>query len=183
MIELFVLCSFVVTFGLLVIFFVVMRLFCKSASTRESIHSLHELADKWILFRPFRCVLPAKVVIPQRGFVDIGDCTVFLARLPTKLSQQRLYLEMLAYLDLYYYDKRRKQLHYQDNQRTSFVYTAISEEAYLEVQNVIQPPFNKVDFTFEHAINKYLSNIRWSSSALRSYDPKSNFIYFSTSVD
>ena len=45
-------------------------------------------------------------IIPSTGIDIIGNCTVYLAKVPFKLSHSRLNLETLCLIDLYYHKKR-----------------------------------------------------------------------------
>jgi hypothetical protein len=115
--------------------------------------------------------------VPTSGSIVIGNCTLFLAKLPFKLKKDRLMLEILCYFDLYYHQKRSNVLSITKKSQVEII-TAISEEAFIQSQWLLKSS----DFQahFESFVNKYLSNIQWSTDALQAYNPESSKIYFSS---
>ena len=62
---------------------------------------------------------------------------------------------------------------------SSIIYTAVSEESYLQTQLILKSS-NSLDITFQKAINEYINCIKWSTNVRNSYNPQNNIIYFSS---
>jgi hypothetical protein len=78
-------------------------------------------------------------------------------------------------MDLYYHDKKC--------QKTSqpSIYTAVSEESYLQYQLIIKNHSVKPELkvTFKRAMDEYVEKVRWTENALQVYDPNGKYIFFS----
>lgn len=159
---------------------VIVTVWLQSNSNREFILRMERLENEWIilqwmtkLIRPLlKCYEPK---IPTNGKAHIGNCIVHLARVPYPLPRNRVNQEMLCLLDLYYHEKRILQ------GLCSFgpkLLTAVSEEAYLQTQFLMQSD-SYLYTTFSKAIKECLHYVRFTSDALQSYSPTSSYLYFS----
>ena len=154
-----------------------------SKTTRDFFVRMNNLNKEWIvlqfvskILRPFMKTYEPS--IPSSGMVQIGNCTVYLARLVKKPSMYRINQETLCLIDLYYHQKRISQGLVSLGPK---LVTAVSEEAYLQTQLLMQSD-SYLYFTFSKAIQDYLNYVRFSSNALQSYCPTSEYVYFSQDV-
>lgn len=159
---------------------VIITFWFTSKTSRDFFIRMNNLNKEWVvlqfvskILQPFTSVYEPSV--PSSRIVQIGNCTVHLAHLLKKPSMYRVNKETLCLIDLYYHQKRiSKGL-------VSFgpkLVTAVSEEAYLQTQLLMQSD-SYLYFKFSEAIQEYLNYVRFSSNALQSYCPTSDYIYFS----
>ncbi len=149
----------------------------RSSSNREFCYKFQKLGQNWCLIN-FTEALVSRIIrepsVPSEGMVLIGNCKVYLGKVP-KISRNRILLEIICLMDLYYHDKKC--------QKTSqpYVYTAVSEESYLQYQLIIKNHSIKPELkeTFRRAMDEYVEKVRWTENALRVYDPNGNYIFFS----
>ena len=159
---------------------VIITFWFTSKTSRDFFIRMNNLNREWIvlqfvskILQPFTFINEPS--IPSSRMVQIGNCTVHLAHLPVKPSMHRVNKETLCLIDLYYHQKRISQ------GLVSFgpkLVTAVSEEAYLQTQLLMKSD-SYLYFKFSNAIQEYLNYVRFSSNALQSYCPTSDYVYFS----
>jgi hypothetical protein len=175
----FILCILISIVGLVLGYtFIYVR--CNSSNTNDFINRMNDLSEQWILLKPFSFLvqfLANEPSIPTDGIVYIGNCKVYLANVPHKLSKKRLNLELLCLIDLYYHEKRIQQ-GLGSPQITISV--AISQETYIQSQWMIRSGlYGDFQKKVHHFIQDYIKQIRWTSDLLHAYRPESSYIYFS----
>jgi len=143
---------------------------------------IDDLINSWVILKPLRVLINliiSEPCLPSSRKIQLNQYSIYLANVPHKLSKKRLILEMMCFIDLYYHQKKKQEWFKRTNQETEKYYTAISEQAYLQVQWLLRSP-DLVEKTFCKEINKYLYNIRWTSNCLQVYNPNDEVIYFSS---
>lgn len=171
------LCTGVLSLTILV---VMATFWLQSNTTREFFVRMNRLEHDWIILnwcsKLVRPLMPThEPSIPSSRQAIIGNCTVHLARVPHRLTQDRINRETLCLLDLYYHEKRILQGLVPFGPK---LITSVSEEAYLQTQLLMQSS-SYLYMTFSKAIEEYLNYVRFTSDALYSYSPTSSYVYFS----
>ena len=146
----------------------------RSSNNREFCYKIQKLGQTWCLIK-FAEALVSQFIhepsVPSEGMVLIGNCNVYLGKVPN-ISRNRILLEIICLMDLYYREKKSCQ---------PSIYTAVSEKSYLQYQLIIknQSVSPELKVTFKRAMDEYVEKVRWTANALQVYDPTGNYIFFS----
>jgi hypothetical protein len=169
--------------GILVSFsYIVYILFC-SNTYKVHLYHLENLSKTWIILKPL-CFISNLIIsepyIPKSKKIQLGNCSIYLANIPYKITKKRLMLELMCFLDLYNHKKKKdsilKYVYTYIYKEKEEYYTAISEQSYIQVQWLLKSS----NINFNKEIEIYLNKIRWTSNCLQYYNPNDDVIYFSS---
>lgn len=107
--------------------------------------------------------------LPKDRILRFGNNQLYIHSSKFKLSTKRRFIEMLCILDI---------INHQKNNKCVFgppFATVISEEAYNEAMLIVH--HLNVHSELTNALQMYPKSMRFTSNALKSYSPTSDFIY------
>lgn len=107
--------------------------------------------------------------IPKDRILKIDNNQIYIHPSKFKLSTSRKFIEMLCLLDIINHQKINKCVF-----GPPFA-TVISEEAYKDALLLVH--HLNIHSELKQALSIYPKSIRFTSNALQSYSPSSNFIY------
>jgi len=183
MYHLFLLIYICIFLGILVSFSYIVYIFFCSKTYKDALYYLEDLSKTWILLKP--CFLITNLIIsepyiPKSKKIQVGNCLIYLADIPYKISKKRLMLELMCYIDIYNHKKKKdsifKTIYTYIYKEKEEYYTAISEQTYIQVQWLLKSS----NINFNKEIEIYLNKIRWTSNCLQYYNPNDDVIYFSS---
>ena len=170
--------------GILVSFSYIVYILIFSKTYKDAISYIEELSATWIILKPI-CFLTNLIIvepyIPKSKKIQIGNCSIYLANVPYKISKKRLMLELMCFIDLYNHHKKTNSIlknmySYIYKQKEEYC-TAISEQTYIQAQWLLKSS----NIIINKEIDIYLNKIRWTSNCLQYYNPNDdNVIYFSS---
>jgi hypothetical protein len=183
-IDVYILLTIPILLGFGVICFSFVYIIFKENNLKQGLSSVQNIISQCSLLYPLYYITTRLIHcfirepnLPLNGKVFLGNCTVYLAKVPYRLTKKRLQLEIIAYTDLYYHSIKKQQ--YLNSNFNSKYYTAISEEAYLQFMWLLRSK-KDLSLLFKEPINQYLPLIRWCSNTLQQYNPKdSSCLFFS----
>ncbi len=110
--------------------------------------------------------------MPSNRIIKIDNHQIYITTSKVKLSTKRKFIETLCVLDLMRHSKLNKCIFGPP------ITTVISEEAYFDALCMIDH-ISIPGSIIHQAIDKFPENIKFTSDAIQSYCPTSDFIYIS----
>lgn len=185
MIHLFILICICIFLGLVVSASYIIYIIICSKTWPIAIQHIEQLSISWNILKPVHILITCIVSEPQVPIskkIQLDNYSIYLANVPHNISKKRLLLEMMCFIDLYYHHKRKQSFFknlFKSKKENEKYYTAISEQAYIQVQWLLKSP-DSIERTFCKELEIYLNHIRWTSNCLRIYNPNHDVIYFSS---